>query len=319
MRTPYVGDRLLAGRFLSSSPFEAAKKFAAQTNADLAVPNGPGIGDVMCFTRLVEDQARRLGRPITLLTAPIAPYYGTHPRDSPYPIWENNPFVGEIIDANLIDESIMRDIVVEKDNHFQFSHVIYNIGMNYGLAPTITRPSLFLSLGEMQAALSTLKGIRRPLICLHTSGKTSTPAGLPWHRQRWIELIERVSDRFGLIQLGRRDYKFTELPVFFTDTNVREALALIWASDIFVGFDSGLAHVASAFFKPSIVLWDAVHKSAVEEKKEPGFALAALSRWAYPFNKNILILGEKDREILDVIQKLIDDFLVQRAWPSFDG
>lgn len=319
MRAPYVGDPLLAGRFLSSAPFEAAKTFAARAEADLAVPNGPGIGDVMCFTRLVEDHARRLGRPITLLTAPIAPYYGAHPRDGPYPIWENNPFVGDIINANLIDEAIMRDVVVEKDNHFQFSHVIYNIGMNYGVAPAVMRPSLFLSAAEMRKALTTLENIRRPVICLHTSGKSSTPPGLPWHHQRWIELIEQLNDRFGLIQLGRRDYKFTELPVFFTDTNVREALALIWACDIFIGFDSGLAHAASAFSKPSIVLWDAVHKSMVEEQKEPGFALAALSRWAYPFNKNILILGEKNREILDVILKLVDDILAQRSWPSFHG
>lgn len=254
MDAPYCGDPLLAGRFLSSPPFEVARKFASLAGADLTVPNGPGIGDIICFTRLVEDYARRLGRAITLLTAPIAPYYGAHPRDGPYPIWENNPFVGNIIDAELIDDAIMRGVVVEKDNHFQFSHVIYNIGMNYGVAPAIVRPSLFLSAAEMRKALSTLEGIRRPVICLHTSGKSSTPTGLPWHHQRWIELIERLKSRFGLIQLGRRDYKFTELPVFFTDTNVREVLALIWASDIFIGFDSGLAHAATGFCRPSIVL-----------------------------------------------------------------
>jgi Glycosyltransferase family 9 (heptosyltransferase) len=319
MRGPYVGDQLLAGRFLATPPFEAARKFAAQAKADLTVPNGPGIGDVMCFTRLVEDHARRLGRAIKLLTAPMAPYYGSHPRDGPYPIWENNPFVEDIIDANLIDYAIMRDVVVEKDNHFQFSHVIYNIGMSYGVAPTTLRPSLFLSMNEMRQALTTLRRVRRPVICLQASGKSSSPSGSPWHHDRWTELIERLVEYAGLIQLGRRDYEFVELPVLFTDTNVREALALIWASDIFIGFDSGLAHAAAAFSKPSIVLWDAVHKSIIEEQKEPGFALATLSRWAYPFNKNILILGEKNREALDAILKLVGDLLAHRSWPLLDG
>ena len=54
----------------SSTSFEAAKRHAARTGTDLAVPNGPGVGDI-CSTRLVEDYARRVGRPIRLLTAPI--------------------------------------------------------------------------------------------------------------------------------------------------------------------------------------------------------------------------------------------------------
>src|SRR5690348_1871623 len=99
----------LPGRFSAAEPFEAAKMHAAQVGADVAVPNGPGLGDVLCFSRLVEDYARKEGRPIILLTGPMALKYGNHPRDGQYPVWENNPFVDHIIDADAIDQQIMKN------------------------------------------------------------------------------------------------------------------------------------------------------------------------------------------------------------------
>jgi len=304
----YDADVINPVRFYQSAPFEAAKRYAALSGADLAVPNGPGIGDIICFTRLVEDFARNVGRPIRLLTAPMNLKYGHRRIDGEFPIWERNPFVAELLSADPMDPSIMAGIIVEKDNHYQFSHVIYNIGFHYGLPPDVVRPSLFLSFSEMQNAMATLKSIRRPVICLHPSGASSTPQGRPWHLDRWLQLIERLSGRFGFIQLGRSDCGLKHVPAFHRETTVREAFALIWASDIFVGFDSGFAHAAAAFNKPSVVLWDAVHKASIEQKKEPGFALAALSRWGYPFNKNILILGEKGHEGLDVLTEYLLEY-----------
>jgi hypothetical protein len=302
---PNDADVVNPVRFYPSAPFEAAKRYAEQTGADLTVPNGPGIGDIICFTRLVEDFARNLSRPIRLLTAPMRLKYGRHRIDSDFPVWENNPFVAELMRAESIDASIMDKVIVEKDNHFQYSHVIYNIGFHYDLPPDAIRPSLFLTFAEMQNALATLEPIRRPVICLHPSGASSTPQGGPWYHDRWLQLIERLGDRYGFVQLGRRDYGLKNLPAFHRETTLREAFALIWASDVFVGFDSGFAHAAAAFNKPSVILWDAVRKASIEEQKEPGFALAALSRWGYPFNKNILILGEKNCEALDVLTEYL--------------
>jgi hypothetical protein len=310
--TSRLGISQTSGRFYSTSPFEAAKRHSAEAGADLAVPNGPGVGDVICFSRLVEDQARHLGRPIKLLTAPIELRYGPYDRDGPFPVWDHNPFVEEIINSDSISEGIMRDVILEKDNQFQFSHVIYNIGRSYNVAPLVVRPSLFLAVHEMRWALSILANLRRPLICLLPSSGSSTPEGLPWHQERWIELIERNAKRVGFVQLGRRDHRFRSLPIPYVETSLREAFALIWASDAFVGFDSGLAHAAASFSKPSVVLWDAVYKAAREERKEPGFAIAALSRWGYSSNTNILILGERDREVLDLISEFFDGLIERR-------
>ena len=301
-------DLVFSGRFSDAPPFSAAKRFAARFECDLTVLNGPGIGDVVCFSRLVEDYARKLGHPLRLLTAPLMLHYGRHPRDSDYPIWDNNPFVGEIVNADEIDPEIMREVICEKDNLFQYRHVIHNMGHCFHVPPNVLRPSLYLSKAEMDWAIKTLSGFPRPLVCLHPSGVSSSPEGTPWYRDRWLDLLDRFDSETGFLQVGRRDYRFKGLPVAHMDTTVREAMALVWASDVFVGFDSGLAHIATAFEKPSVVLWDAVHKSPIEEAKEPGFALATLSRWAYPQNENILLLGDKEGEVVSAIEHYIRRF-----------
>ena len=64
-------DALSASRFSGRPPVEQTKQIAREYGCDLAIPNGPGIGNVVCYTRLVEDLALALGRPLRLLSAPI--------------------------------------------------------------------------------------------------------------------------------------------------------------------------------------------------------------------------------------------------------
>ena len=87
--------------FRPEAPFFYARRLAQEANCDLAIPNGEdsGIGDVLVFTPLVEEFARRAGRRIRLLTAPDNPVVGLVDGESNYPIWQNNPFVSEIVDA----------------------------------------------------------------------------------------------------------------------------------------------------------------------------------------------------------------------------
>jgi hypothetical protein len=76
----------------------------------------------------------------------------------------------------------------------------------------------------------------------------------------------------------------------------------VWASDLFVGFDSSVAHVATAFELPALVLWDPIRKVEIEEQWQTGFAAAALARWSYPQNRNLVILGDRDNTILNLVE-----------------
>lgn len=313
---PNFHSLAFSSRIFEAEPFAASRQHCATHKVDLAVPNGPGLGDIVCFTRLVEDVSRALGRPLLLLTAPMNLHYGHHARDGGHPVWENNPFVQATIDPG---PDVMRDIIIEKDNHFQYGHVIQNMGHHYGVPPSLLRPSIFLSSDEIAWAIRALQALPRPVICIHPSGVSSSPEGSPWYLGRWQTLIRRHKRRATFIQLGRRDYRFKELMAHFIDTSIREAFAIIWAADAFIGFDSGLAHVATAFEKPAIVLWDAVHKAPIEEHKQPGFSFAAMSRWGYPQNKNILLLGEKRNEVVDLLGGFVRSISERMRPRLFDG
>ena len=66
------------------------------------------------------------------------------------------------------------------------------------------------------------------------------------------------------------------------------------------------------------MLWDALRKEPLEEEKEAGFSIAYLLRWAYPQNKNLVIIGEKDHEILESCLEFIfsqkEYFKIQRKY-----
>jgi hypothetical protein len=304
-------------RFLDTPPFYYAKYYAKKHRCDLAVPNATGIGNIIVFTRLIEEYALRLGKRLRLLTGPINPWVGVVERESKYPLWQNNPFVSAIVDADEIDPQIMENVVLEQDNYCQFGHVMKNICHCYGLKPRKLRPSLFLSVEEMAWGLETLSALRRPVICLHPAGKSSSTPDSPWYIENWLRIIDTLKDKVSFVHLQKFNTDHKKLDVYSPNTTLREAMSIIWAADMFLGFDSGLSHMATAFEKPSLVLWDAVRKSKVESAKHPGFSSATMLRWSYPQNKNVLILEEKDDEVVGLCRDCVLEVTLNgRDWTT---
>jgi len=151
----------------------------------------------------------------------------------------------------------------------------------------------------MQWALGELSALPRPVICLCPYGRSSSLPGSPWYLDRWLQLVEALHGVAGLFQVGNENFEQKPLPVFTPATTIRKIVALIWASDFYIGFDTGPSHIATALAKPAVVLWDAMRKAPLEEAKQAGFSIAHMNRWAYPQNRNLVILGEKNREVLD--------------------
>lgn len=287
--------------FLATPPFYFTKRYAHEANCDLAVPNQGGIGNLLMFTRLVDDYARAQGRPIKLLTSPFRPNVGQHTRESDYPIWEGNPFVQEIVNADNFNAPIMEAVAAEIDNCCQFNHVIENILTHFQLRPSALRPSLYLTTEEMRSALRRLSNLPRPLVALHPGGTTSPPQKSPWHQDAWAAIVKELTGHVGFFQIAKSDFDKKCINVPHFDTTLREAFALIWAADAFIGFDSSPSHIAAAFQKPSLVLWDASQKISHEESVQYSFAPATTLRWGYPQNRNLMILGERDKEITNEI------------------
>ena len=288
-----------SGRFLESEPFYWSRRYAAEYGCDITVPNGPGLGDALVFTRVVEDLGRHLGRPLILLTAGLSPSYGLVLGEDPYAIWRAHPFVAEVIDADQRNARIMNRARQEKDNFPHFEHVICGISAAYGIPHSAVKPSLYLTYDEMRWALDAVASCRRPLLCLHRGG-TIQPRIAAIRDHLWCSALNRFEQKYGLVQIGRSDTDGPRPGPAIETTSIRQMFALIWAADGFIGFDSGPTHAAAAFDRPSVILWDAVGRTLLEEKKEPGFGFTNLVRWAYPQNENII-----------VFERFIDDALLR--------
>ncbi len=297
----------LSAGLLETPPLFHTHRAIELSGCDLAVGNRLGIGSLICLTPVVKLTARRLGRPLQLLTAPYDTWNNT-PIDGPsYPMWEHNPYIEEIVDGRTLDPHLMWEVSRESHNFPQIGHFIDNYLAAHGLRRKFDMPlrgDLYLSAAEQNAALERLAHLPRPLVCLCPYGRSSSATDSPWYLERWQELIAAIEGRVGLFAVGGGDNP-KPLPLDQPVTNLRELFALLWAADAYVGFDTGPAHAATALGVPSVVLWDAVTKSPLEEGKQPGYAAATLNRWGYPQNRNLTILGERDNEVMDEILSFI--------------
>jgi hypothetical protein len=295
--------------FLDTPPLIESKRLAAIYGCDIAIPNDAGIGNILMYTRVVDDLARSLGRPLAVLTARLSPPSG--PVDGyPFPLFQNNPFVERIVDADAIDPGIMVAVNKERDNLCQFSHMIENISYHYGLRPRFLRPSIYLDQTEQAWAIEKLRGLLRPVICLHPHGTSSPLPGHPWHEDNWSTLIGRLKNRATLLEIYKPEVESKNLQTLKISSSLRQMMALIWASDLFIGFDSSMAHIATAFQIPALVMWEPQRKVAIEEKWQAGFAPAVLSRWSYPQNRNIMLLGDRDDAIIGLIVDWAETIIV---------
>lgn len=304
--------------FQASAPFTFSKALAKQHDCDLAIPNGlgTGIGNVLMFTPLVEAVALRLGRRLRILSAPLNPRIGVVAREEPYPVWLQNPFVQAIEEISPGHADWIAAINAEQDSCCQFNHVIENICFHYGVRHRALRPQLFLSQEECAWALDQLRGLPRPVIALHPAGTTASTNRDAWGECRWLDIIEH-SEAVSFVQIGKPDADEPCLGIHKPTTTLRQAFALIWASDAFIGFDSSPMHVATAFQKPVLALWDAHKKLQSEESWQTAFSPAVMLRWGYPQNRNVMILGERDRELVDVVLTWLHDVVRTLSAPYF--
>jgi len=289
------------------------KAYAKQHNADLAIPNcqDSGVGNALVFTRLVEDWARVAGRPVNIITAPLCPSVGCVKGEDPFALWLHNPYVGSILNAEKVDLEGFGVVDMERRSLIQVNHVIENICFAYGLRPRHLRPSLFLSKAEMRWALDQTGHLPRPLICLHPGGTSSSGEGAPWHHTRWQALMTALKNEASFFQVGRSEFGDQDLGLLNPGRTLREAMALIWAADVFIGFDSSPMSIATAFEKPVIALFDMTQKFQAELRYGETHVPSVILRWAYPQNRNIALMDNDDGDaamayIIDGVRSYLD-------------
>lgn len=284
---------------------------------DLAIPSATGVGDILMYTTLVEEVAMRVGRPVNLLTGPMRPIdgVGTVNGEDSFPIWQANPFVGAIVDAEKCGASVIDRIHAEHENHCHFGHVIENICAQHGIVPRVLRPSLFLTEHECREALTLMSELPRPILCIHPYGTSSPDSAHPWYRHEWEQLIGALPEGISVLEVGIVEREDKGLATHRFRTTLRQMMALVWGSDFMMGFDSSVAHIATAFCKPALVLWEPVRKAAIDLTEQPGLGAAAISRWGYRENKNLILLQDTRGDIRRIAVEWITNQCRARRFP----
>lgn len=216
---------------------------------------GPlSLGDDLLCTAVLRE-ARLRGRPFAMMTARPELFAGNTDPARLLPI--DDDFVAGLrrLGARIVQPYYVRpDPARPAHDLLPPHHIIAEMCRLAGLTGEIAvRPYLALTDAERAAA----PRLRRQL-CLHSSGLA---AAIPyttkeWGSERFAALVPLLAGEFSLVQLGSpRD---PLLPGVSLDlrgrTTLREAAATLANSEVFIGLEGFLAHLARAVDCPAVVI-----------------------------------------------------------------
>jgi predicted lipopolysaccharide heptosyltransferase III len=108
-----------------------------------------------------------------------------------------------------------------------------------------------------------LDKIKKPFLLIHPAAAFQSKQ---WEAKNFAAVIEHIYQRYKIpsilavakneIQVATKIKSFTKVPLTsFVDLDLSELMALIEQSSLFLGNDSGPAHIAAAFQKPVVVIF----------------------------------------------------------------
>jgi len=158
--------------------------------------------------------------------------------------------------------------------------VFYNLEMvePLGVEPLYSPPVLYLTDDEKKWGIEVLSDIKRPLVAIHPGSGGSADNWSYNHYELLTRLL--INEGYGIVITGKKGETETfqllssENILDLRDrTSLRELMAVIYASDLFVSASTGPMHIASALGIPTVSLfssrapinpkrWGPLHKKA---------------------------------------------------------
>jgi hypothetical protein len=115
------------------------------------------------------------------------------------------------------------------------------------------RAKFYLSEEERKWAKQLVDVVPKPVIAICTQSKEVVKN---WPLDHWVELINSISPDFSIIQLGDDKEPELEKVIRFAGKHtMRESAAILSHSDLFIGPDSLLMHIANGLEIPSVILF----------------------------------------------------------------
>jgi len=133
-------------------------------------------------------------------------------------------------------------------------HILTESLEKLGLSGDIQKPKFFVTEKERENAEKLLHEHKtKPLIAINTVSKEPSK---DWPPSYWHELIDRLAEKFFIIQLGNQnEIQFDQLVRFAGKLNLRESIAVLEKCSLFIGGVSFLMHAAASVDVKSVIIY----------------------------------------------------------------
>ena len=115
------------------------------------------------------------------------------------------------------------------------------------------KAAYYLNEEEKEWAKHETSQFDKPILAICTKSKEIVKN---WPKENWEKLVGSVMSKFSVIQLGDESEPiFSNVTRFAGNLSMRESAAILSHSDLFVGPDSLLMHIANGLEIPSVILF----------------------------------------------------------------
>ena len=201
----------------------------------------PGIGDVLLLTSLVESIKNKYPKiRINVITEHCD-------------LLKNNKNISTInVGASLF--SFRHWYLEIRQSKNPEKHVLTESLKKLGLSPEIQKPRYHITKDERKYAKKLLEGCKsKPLIAINTISKEPTK---DWPPSYWHELIDRLTEKYFIVQLGKQDeIQSNKVVSFAGQLTIRESIAVLEKCSLFIGGVSFLMHAAASVGVKSVIIY----------------------------------------------------------------
>lgn len=253
-----------------------------------------GLGDVCALTGAVREYRRAY---------PLEPIH-VNTGGRFMELFRGNPHVGAAKAAGG------RVVVLKLEEDQGLGNIVHSFCRQLGVECVNPLPDLFLSSDEKAAADPPAAWGGRPILAVDPWARAECRR---WAPERWAELVGRLARWFVMVEVGAgvRDYhnpRAARRPLrvearLVDRLTVRETAAVLSRCDLFLGSDSGLAHLAAGVRTPAVVIYS---RSRWFTRAYPGLT--------WPVFSNVATCSEAcDRECVGVVGRCLDRISVDHV------
>ena len=165
------------------------------------------------------------------------------------------PYIDEVLAFNERPKDVI--LLQYEDAIPPRVHIAKIMGDNLGVNVSNVRPDCVIDLGLVKMFRESWRSLPRPHIVVQRRASQWTP-NKDWPEKYWIELIENLSRRASVIEIGNeklgQKISLKNYLDLRAQTTLEELIAAIAAGDVLVGPASGPAHIAAAAGIPAVVI-----------------------------------------------------------------